>query len=591
MVVRELITVLGFKVDERKLRRFNTRVKQVKTNMKGTGTLFGKFTLGAKKLGGNLTMLGQKFGGILNAIPGLSQLSGVFGATNIKVAAITVAVVALIGVVREATKMFLEFEKGLKGVFRVTEANRKEQQQLKKAALEAGEASIFTTAKAAEAQKFLAQAGLTVQQIIKALPQTLKLAAAAELDLATAARISTTIMKSNGLQVEDLARVNDVLAKTANSTMTDVNMLGEAFGTLGATGRLSGLSIEELSGAFGILADNGIRGSLAGTLLRNMLTDLRSPTKKIQAGFENAGINLGDFIDEAGKFKDFEGLLEQIGNLDDAATKLFLDSFGKASRGKRALEIFIAGGVDNMSQLIGALDDATGTIEKGAKIAFQGLSGAIALYQSRVEAASNQAFEESGLAGTFEQIVRFFSDIIPPLIRALGKNLQPFGQILVRVLRILRVISKFLGFILNIAGKVMQVFFLPLKFALFIIDKLLDGIQEKWTMLVTGIEKGFMGIMDRIKNFFASIVNFVIDKINFLIRSLNTLPKVSIEEIKKIDPLKEIQNNTKKTIVNINQKNNITGLNGGDEIGKNIEEQTRAIFQIELQKMFITAGA
>jgi TP901 family phage tail tape measure protein len=567
MTVRELFIKLGFKTDHTKAKRFNRTTNKMKFNMQG---------------------LKDKFGGILGQIPGLGRLSGIFSSANMKLAAIAVTIGAVVAGINKMRKGFEKFERGLKGAARVLEANVKQQQLLKESALEAGGASVFSTAKAAEAQKFLAMAGLNLQQVIKALPKTLQLAAAAEMDLARAADISTNIMASNKIEVEELGRVNDVLAKTANSANTNVAGLGEAFSTLGATGNLAGLSIEELSAAFGTLANNGIKGSLAGTLLRNAITDLRSPTDKIQAAFEKANINLSDFIDQSGKFKDFSGLLKQIENLDEASRKLFFESFGKASRGKRALEIFTNAQVNSLETLIQKNEDASGTAQKAAAFAFKGLSGASDEFTSRMEAASNKAFEESGLAMIFEQMIRFFSDILPPLIKHVGAALGPFIKPIGVALKLLRPIGAIFRILIALGKTLVKTVFAPWNF---LFKGIGDGIDTANDKLFNFVEKAEELLsFKNVKRIFLGVIDFIIEKINFLIKQLNKIPKVSIRELKKFNPAQEIMNNTKKTNVNINQNNNFSGVNNSDDISNAVGEKTKAIFNLELKKVLIEAG-
>jgi hypothetical protein len=125
---------------------------------------------------------------------------------------------------------------------------------------------------------FMAMAGLNVTEIMDGLPGVLNLAQAGNLDLATSADIATNIMGQFNKEATDLNHIVDVMAKTATSSNTNVQEMGEAMNYLGPTMNALGVSIEETSAVIGILANNGIKGSLAGRALGTSLVRLANPT-------------------------------------------------------------------------------------------------------------------------------------------------------------------------------------------------------------------------------------------------------------------------------------------------------------------------
>lgn len=575
MTVRELIVLLGFKVDKTKINRFNKMMNTTKTRLSGVR---------------------DKLGGILNQIPGMHMIGSIFSSATPKIAAMAVVIGAVVIALRKMAQGFIKFDEAMKHIKRITLATRKDMAKMRETALQTGEASIFSSQQAAKAQQFLAQAGLTVRQVTKGVAGTLQLAAAGALDLANAAKISTRIMKSNKLEVEDLTRVNDVLVQTQRSSLATVESLGESFATLGNTGALMGLSLEELSAVFGTLADNGMEGSIAGTLFRNALVRMLSPSKKTAEFMAQMGINLDEFTDATGKFKK-EGLVNILNRMNGALAEGsikavdFSKFFGqRAGRAILTLASQTQEGEKSLRAYIQTMHESEGVAKRAAKVAFEGLSGAIKLFQSRMEVASNRFFEESGLALIFEQVVRFLADVIPPLIHNIGRAFAPIGKTLGTILRLLRPIGMLLRFVFKLSTKLLRFAWLPLKQVIFVINRLLDGLADRWENFKNAVKEGFLGILEDIKRFFSGVINWVIDKINFLIDKLNTLPTVTIEKISRIDPLKEVVNNTRNTMININQRNNITGVAGAEGIAGAISDQTRAIFQIELQKLFVAAG-
>jgi TP901 family phage tail tape measure protein len=120
----------------------------------------------------------------------------------------------------------------------------------------------------------------------------LELAGANAIELAEAADIVTNTMNMFQLQVEDLNKVNDVLSATCANSATNITDLYEAMKYAGSTANLFGISIEETSAALGVLANMGIKGSDAGTALRNMLLRLAAPTTKAADVLREYGLEI-----------------------------------------------------------------------------------------------------------------------------------------------------------------------------------------------------------------------------------------------------------------------------------------------------------
>ena len=108
---------------------------------------------------------------------------------------------------------------------------------------------------------FLAQAGFEADEILGAMPSTLQLAAAANVDLATSADIASNVLSGYGLEVEQLGHANDVLVKAMTSTNTDLLQLGEAMKYAGPIASAAGISFEEAAAAIGLMGNAGIQGS------------------------------------------------------------------------------------------------------------------------------------------------------------------------------------------------------------------------------------------------------------------------------------------------------------------------------------------
>ena len=235
--------------------------------MADIGSLWVKLGLKDAQYNKGLDKASKKTKGFGKMIGGLGPLIGT---------AFTVGAVVSFG--KAIVTLTSEFGSMMSRVNALTSATKDQSDALRIQAQILGQETQFTATQAAEAMTFLAQAGLEVDQIYKAMPSTLELAAAGQITLAEAADISTNIMSAYGLVAEDLGRVNDIIANTSTKANTNVREFAEAFKFVGPIAKKTGQTIEDVSASIGLLANSGIKGTMAGTALRTMMSKLIDPT-------------------------------------------------------------------------------------------------------------------------------------------------------------------------------------------------------------------------------------------------------------------------------------------------------------------------
>jgi TP901 family phage tail tape measure protein len=212
-----------------------------------------------------------------------------------------------------AAVKFPEISKNIGAIpIRATEAFGK----LQKVAREVGATTKFTAGEAAEGLNFLAMAGFNAEQSMELLPKTTELAISTNVDLARATDIATDALFAFGLATKDasklgerLGRVNDVMAATIVSANVDMEQLFETMKFAGPVAKSVGVSIEEFAAATGIMGNAGIKGSLAGTALKNAFLRLAGPVGKAKALMKKLGIVT---MDARGDFLPFADILEQV---------------------------------------------------------------------------------------------------------------------------------------------------------------------------------------------------------------------------------------------------------------------------------------
>lgn len=226
------------------------------------------------------------------------------GATGLTMGTVLAAGLAL------ATKASMDFDAQMSNVQAATHESVSNMGLLRQAALDAGEATVFSATESAQAIEEMAKAGVSTADILNGgLNGALDLAAAGGLDVATAAGIAATALKQFNLQGSDMAHVADLLAAGAGKAMGDVTDLAQALNQSALVAKQTGLSVEETTAGLAAFAEQGLLGSDAGTSFKTMLQSL-NPTSA-QAAELMKKYNL-EAYDAQGNFV---GLAEYAGKL------------------------------------------------------------------------------------------------------------------------------------------------------------------------------------------------------------------------------------------------------------------------------------
>jgi TP901 family phage tail tape measure protein len=292
----------------------------------------------------------------------------------------------LTGITQPLTQMFSvfsSFEMGMSKVKAITGATADEVSRLREQAKELGKTTFFTASQVADAQKFLAMAGFNPKQILNAIPDVLNLSLAGDMDLGMAADIATNISTPFKVAAEDLARINDVLAKSATTSNTNVLELGQAFKYVAPAAAAAGQSLEECGAAMSILANNGIKADMAGTSMRMMLIKLADAgiQEKLKEQF-----NI-DVTDVTGKMRPLLSILNELSiatsNMGQTAQmSVFYDIFEQRA-GTSAVVLGNAGNA--VTDFRVKMMNAAGTAANMAKVMSDNVKGDWIAFMSAVE--------------------------------------------------------------------------------------------------------------------------------------------------------------------------------------------------------------
>ena len=288
-------------------------------------------------------------------------------------------IIAVVNLTKKITTLQAEFSSMMSRVNALTSATTEMSAALRIQAQILGQETQFTATQAAEAMTFLAQAGLDVNQIYEAMPNTLELAAVGQIQLAEAADISTNIMSAYGLQAEDLGRVNDIIANTTTKANTNVREFAEAFKMVGPIARSANQRIEDISAQIGILANAGIKGTMAGTALRTMISKLINPTGDAADILEKFGIVT---TDTAGNMRPLNDILSEMRERGIGLKDMF-EIFDLRAAGSADVLKALSGSFEDFADVVGV----SGTASRVAAEQMNNLKGDLLRVTSAWEGA------------------------------------------------------------------------------------------------------------------------------------------------------------------------------------------------------------
>ena len=289
---------------------------------------------------------------------------------------------------QEAARIFADFDSRMRTVAAVTGSSGEAFDKLTEKAKQLGASTTFTASQVADGMAALGRMGFNSSEIDKAIKSMMDLSLATGTELAQASEIAANNMRVFNMQASDMTKIADILAFTANSSAQRLEDMGEALKTAGPVAVRTGQTLEQVSAQLGILANMGIRGSMAGTALARSYKQLAAPKyqKMLKDTFD---IN----VTENGKMRDMAKVFAEIGRavsaLPNAEQVSILEEIfnARGSLGGGTLSIN-AKGIDDFLKKLQDADgyaaDASGKMQSGLKgsmdavaSAFEGVSIAI----------------------------------------------------------------------------------------------------------------------------------------------------------------------------------------------------------------------
>lgn len=436
------------------------------------------------------------------ALQSVSDRLGSFGKDAAKIGGLlTLGVTApLAGVAHQALSTAMSYQSALNLMQAVSGATAEQMQQVSERAKELGaDMSLPATsaADAARAMTELAKAGLSVEQSMAAAKGVLQLAAAGGLSEAAAAEIAANALNAFSLSGERATDVANLLAAAANASSAEVFDVAASLRMASAVFASAGVPIEELVAAIGQMANAGIKGSDAGTSLKQMLLSLQAPSNKAKELMADLGITI---YDAQGAMLPFPKIIEQfstkLGGLSQEQRNAALATiFG--SDAVRAANIVLMQGVDAHERMLQAVTRQGAAAElAGARM--RGLAGALQGLQSQVETVLLEVAEP--FLQTLEGWVRGLADLVPR-ISELDPNLRnaalAFAAVLAAagpVILAVGALATAIGFLLSPVGLVVLA---------------VAALAAAWTTNFLGIRDITASVLDAVSGVVQKVIGFV----------------------------------------------------------------------------------
>lgn len=275
-------------------------------------------------------------------------------------------------------------------------------------ALQLGITTSFTATQAAEAQGVLAQAGFDSNEITQSVESVIRLAETGSLDLAQAAQIAATSLRSYNRDARDLGEINDILAASFTSANLNIDDFNEAFKLVAPLANTLDIEFEELAATVNTLADAGLRGSIGGTALRGALTFLVKPSAQAKKAINELGLEV---FNQDGTFRNFIDIIEDLGKSNASTTQL-AEIFGKQVS---AVSILVNRSKDGALRDYAVELSRVGTLFGDLRANVDGLSeDALPLFNDAVLAARGEtaelSFSTEQVGAAFTEIRKFSAD-------------------------------------------------------------------------------------------------------------------------------------------------------------------------------------
>lgn len=431
-------------------------------------------------------------------------------------AKVTAPIVALGAV---SFNVFKDFELEMAKVQAVSGATAEEFKALTDNAKKLGASTVFSAREVAGLQLEFAKLGFTAKQIEGVTEATLNLSQASGSDLARSAEVAGATLRGFGLDVSETGRVTDVMAASFSSSSMDMESFAEGMKMVAPIAKSAGMSLEETTAMMSLLANSGIKGSMAGSQLRRIISELGAsgkPTSEAIRELAESGLTLVDAKDEVGRAA--QGALTILADSVDQInpmTKALEESSGAAKDMADIMDMTAAGATASL-----------GSAVEGLAIEFGGLvSVALTPFIKKLTAMATFINQLAPQTKKFIAIIAGIAAVIGPTIFILGSMTRAMTA-----LRSATILQTIATGALSVAVNILTS---PITLIVGLIAALAAGVIY--------VAYNFEAFSATAKNAIAKLVNAVIPKVNTLINAFNSAAEFFGAEKIMVEPFKKMK--------------------------------------------------
>jgi TP901 family phage tail tape measure protein len=398
------------------------------------------------------------------------------------------------------------FEKGMSKVQSISGATADDMAKLTEKAKEMGAKTKFSASESADAFSYMAMAGWDSKQMMDGIEGVMYLAGATGEDLASTSDIVTDALTAFGMKASDTNKFVDILAQTANKSNTNVSMLGESFKYVAPSAGALGYSAADTATALGLMANNGIKASQAGTSLNSWFTRMAKPTKESSQAMKDLGISM---TDANGNMKPLKQVLSETRNAFGGLTKSQKSQYAAMLAGKTGMSGLLAivnSSNKDFKKLSNSIDNSKGAAEKMYKVANNNLAGALTTLKSTVESIAINFGNKltpavKKVTGFLQSVATRFNNLsdsqqntiikIAGLVAAIGPAMIIIGGLTSKVGKTIMMIGK-LGKALSNAGGIIGMISSPVGIAVITIAALVAAgilLYKNWDKVSAAAKK------------------------------------------------------------------------------------------------------
>lgn len=464
------------------------------------------------------------------------------------------------GVGIAAVKTAADYESAMSNVKAITGATGNDFKQLEQLGKDLGASTAWSAKEVADAMQYTGMAGWTAADNVSGLKGILDLASASGTELARTSDIMTDAISAFGYQASDSAKFADTMTKACTSANVSVDTLGESYKYCGAICGTMGYSIEEVTTSLAVMGNMGIKGSQAGTTLKNAISNMAAPTKAMQTAMKDLGISI---VNQDGSMKAWGDVIKNLQSSFQGLTQDQQAAYAKQLFGKESMAgmlSIINTSTDDYNSLSDAIKNSGGAADQAAKTQLDNLNGQLTLLKSALEGAAITIGDKltpyiKTAVGWVQKATDWFNSLSGAQVNsimkwagvaaAVGPCIMIFGKAVTGVGKAVSVFGK-ISRAISSAGSVMALLTSPAA----IVIGVLAGIAAAGVLVYKNWDKLkpiFMSVMDVVKK--ASPV--VIRLADTFSSAFTGIYNIVSSIVKKLQPVFNVIGKIVKTVMNV----------------------------------------